>query len=64
MAQFDINHFFETRQEIASEMGTMEAQRRVAEIRQAIAAKRIEEEQAKAAAKAATKADEKKGGNK
>ena len=44
MAKFDLNAFFASRQAIANEMGSREAQRRVAEIRLAVANAALEAE--------------------
>ena len=46
MAKFDLNAFFASRQAIANEMGSREAQRRVAEIRLAVANAALEAERA------------------
>lgn len=40
---FDVQHFFETRQQIAGELGDIHSQRRVTDIRQRIAEQRKEE---------------------
>lgn len=40
---FDVQHFFETRQLIAGELGDIHSQRRITDIRQKIAEQRMEE---------------------
>lgn len=40
---FDVQHFFETRQMIAGELGDIHSQRRITDIRQKIAEQRMEE---------------------
>lgn len=40
---FDVQHFFETRQAIAGELGDIHSQRRITDIRQKIAEQRMEE---------------------
>lgn len=40
---FDVQHFFETRQMIAGELGDVHSQRRITDIRQKIAEQRMEE---------------------
>lgn len=54
---FDIQHFFETRQQIAGELGDIHSQRRITDMRQHIQEKRIEE-----ARKAEAKTTKKKEG--
>lgn len=39
---FDVQHFFETRQMIAGELGDIHSQRRITDIRQKIAEQRME----------------------
>lgn len=61
MATFDLQHFFETRQELASRSGSIYAQRAVAAIRESLRAKQatVAEEQPKAAKEQPTKVVEK-----
>lgn len=42
MATFDLQHFFETRQELASRSGSIYAQRAIAEMREALRVKQLD----------------------
>lgn len=64
MATFDLQHFFETRQELASRTGSLYAQREVANIRESLREEQLKTKQPEVAKKATEKATKKEKGAK